>query len=262
MYVNAVNNHLVVSLESTEDDLSMGNDVEIAEEIAEESITETSPEEETDSLAEVEELERAALPEDSEPAEETEYEELPVSTYKQNNLVFLVDVSASMKQRGKLDLMKISIIELLKVLRPFDRFTLISYSSDTEILVQTDSNLDRDACIEAIRNLSAGGGTAGARAIKKAGKQAERNFVEDGNNQILLATDGAFNEEIDKALRFTRRNKRKEIDMSVMGIKCGPFTEKQMTTLVGESGGQFILIEGASDADERLIEEIKRSSRR
>ncbi|MCA1763148.1 MAG: VWA domain-containing protein [Cryomorphaceae bacterium] len=263
MYVNAVNNHLVVSLENIEDDLPMGNNVEIDEEIAEESITETpAEEEEADSVAEVKELERTSLPEDSEPAEETEYEELPVSTYKQNNLVFLVDVSASMKQRGKLDLMKISIIELLKVLRPVDRFTLISYSSDTEVLVQTDSNLDRDACIEAIRNLSAGGGTAGARAIKKAGKLAERSFVDNGNNQILLATDGAFNEEIDKALRFARRNRRREIGMSVMGIKCGPFTEKQMTTLVGESGGQFILIEGASDADERLIEEIKRSSRR
>lgn len=256
LYVNAVNNHLVVLLEAVEEKiepvepLATGRVPEPADPPTEPLVKEVKPEPETQPNPEAGKT------------EEVVYEDLPLGEYKPNNLVFLVDVSASMKQRGKLELMKIAIIELLKILRPIDKFTLISYSSDTEVLVETTANYDREACIEAIQNLSAGGETAGARAIKKAGNLALRSFVEDGNNQILLATDGAFNEEIDKAVRFTRRNSKKEIGMSVVGVKCGPFTEKQMTILVDESSGKFMPIQRASDANEVLVEEIKRSSRR
>jgi len=257
MYVNAVNNHLVVLLDAsieigpTEELVTARNTPEPVKQPFSEPVDKKPKNDE-----------EIATRLDSIDVDKVEYNDLPLKEYKPNNLVFLVDISASMKQRGKLELMKIAIIELLEVLRPMDRFTLISYASDTEVLMQTASNYDREACIEAIQKLSAGGETAGARAIKKAGNMALKNFVEDGNNQIVLATDGAFNEEIDKAVRYTRKNKRKEIGMSIVGVKCGPFTEKQMTILVEESNGKFIPIQLASHAGDVLVDEIKRTSRR
>src|SRR5690606_13808929 len=130
------------------------------------------------------------------PAED-ENSVLPISAFKPNNLVFLVDVSTSMKKDGKLDLLKIAMVELLDVLRPVDRFSLISYSSETNVLMETESNLDRDACIAAILALEPGGGTQGAKAINKAGSVAMSHFVESGNNQIILATDGAFSQGVE-----------------------------------------------------------------
>ncbi len=185
---------------------------------------------------------------------------LPLSRFKQNNLVFLVDVSSSMKKNGKMELLKIAMVELLDALRDVDRFSLISYASDTRIIIETEGNLDRAACIAAILALEAGGSTEGAKAIDKAGQVAERHFAEGGNNQIILATDGAFNEGVDKALRYADRYRKKDVTLSVLGIRSGPFTTKQMTELATEGGGDFIAINEDRDASAKLLAEIKRRS--
>lgn len=188
------------------------------------------------------------------------FPEFSLSEYKPNNLVFLVDVSTSMKQDGKLDLLKACMVDLLDLLRPVDRFALISYSSDTHILIETSRNLDKSACIEAIRSLEAGGNTAGARAVKKAREVSLKQFIENGNNEVFLATDGAFNEGVDKALRESRKMDRKDVKLSVLGIKCGPFTTKQMKKLVSEGEGGFISVVSEEEAGAQLIEQVKKNS--
>lgn len=185
---------------------------------------------------------------------------LPLSNFKENNLVFLVDVSASMNRFGKLDLLKIAMVQLLDVLRPVDRFSLISYSGETNLIIETENQLDRQACIDAILALEARGSTAGAKAIDKAGEVALAHFVQTGNNQIILATDGAFDEGVDKALRLAARYAGKDIRLSVLGIKCGPATTKQMKELTEAGEGRYIPVNIAADAGEQLIDEIKKSS--
>lgn len=260
LYVNAVNSHLLAMLESREieyEDVIKEVEVETIEEeeIALEEEIEI-PIEPIPAIPPVEEETISEIPVPVEP----ENSVLPLSAFKPNNLVFLVDVSTSMKKDGKLDLLKIAMVELLDVLRPVDRFSLISYSSETNVIIETESNLDREACIEAILALEPGGGTAGAKAINKAGSVAMSHFVNGGNNQIILATDGAFNQGVDKALNYASKYRRRNVQLSVLGIKCGPFTTKQMNQLVEEGGGRFVAINQASDAGNQLIEEIKKSS--
>ncbi len=253
LYVNAVNSHLLAMLEGKVIERKQVSNVEEIAHVENVEIPVSPPP--TAAVEPTEEISQD-LPE----LEEDEDAVLPMNKFKQNNLVFLVDVSASMKSNGKLDLLKIAMIELLDVLRPEDRFSLISYSSKTDVLLETESNLDRDACIAAILALEPGGSTAGAKAIDKAGRVALSHFVENGNNQIILATDGAFNVGVDKALNYASRYNRKNVELSVLGIKCGPFTTKQMTELVSEGGGKFVAINQAGDAGGLLIDEIKRSS--
>lgn len=262
LYVNAVNSHLLAMLEAKE--------IVYADIIKEDGVDDL--EEDDEEIGFEEEVKIPIPPRPIDPpvvehttrniptAVEPEYSVLPLSAFKENNLVFLVDVSTSMKKDGKLDLLKIAMVELLDVLRPVDRFSLISYSSETNVIIETGSNLDRDACIAAILALEAGGGTEGAKAINKAGQVAQSHFIENGNNQIILATDGAFNQAIDKALKYTSKYKRKNIQLSVLGIKCGPFTTKQMNMLVDVGGGRFVPVNQASDAGTQLIDEIKKSS--
>jgi Ca-activated chloride channel family protein len=137
---------------------------------------------------------------------------------------------------------------------------LISYSSDTHVIIETSSNLDKAACIEAIRSLEAGGNTAGAKAVKKAREVALKQFIEDGNNEVFLATDGAFNEGVEKALRESRKMDRNDVRLSVLGIKCGPFTTKQMKQLVSEGSGGFIPVVTEGEAGDQLIQQVKNNS--
>lgn len=262
LYVNAVNSHLLAMLEA--DQIIRDDEIELEElaRVENRQIPTGSKPAETISPPVAEQTIPVLEEITPEPEAEGENSLLPLSNFKENNLVFLVDVSTSMKKNGKLDLLKIAMVELLDVLRPVDRFSLISYSSETNVIIETESNLDRDACIAAILALEPGGSTEGAKAIDKAGRMALNHFVENGNNQIILATDGAFNEGVDKALNYASRYNRKEVKLSVLGIKCGPFTTKQMTELVAEGGGRFVAINSPSDAGNQLIDEIKKSSAR
>ncbi|MCZ4410421.1 VWA domain-containing protein [Cryomorphaceae bacterium 1068] len=182
---------------------------------------------------------------------------LPLSKFKPNNLVFLVDVSTSMKHNGKLDLLKVAMINLVDVLRDVDRFTLISYATDAGVIIKTESNLDKEACKLAIKGLTAGGKTEGTKAINRAGQAAMDFFIDGGNNQIILATDGAFNEGADKAQKLSAKYKRKGVVTSVLGIKCGKYTTKEMKELADKAGGNFVALDGIEDADEKLLDEVK-----
>jgi len=200
------------------------------------------------------------LPNGAVPFDEGEL--LPTSLYKQSNVVFLVDVSTSMKHEGRLDLLKIAMTDLLAALRDADRFTLISYASETNTLVDARTSLDRQACADAIMSLQAKGSTEGAKALDKAGKAAAKHFLPEGSNQIILATDGAFNEGAGKAKKLVNKYRRKDIQTSVLCIRCGKFTTKEMTELAEVGAGQFVPITSADDAGARLLREVQRSALR
>ena len=265
MYVNAINNHLLAMVEvipvERDENMVVEELAKIETEIPVPPTPPISPEvpkkrEVTEVLdvPEVQEVPEVAF---IDPSEDTP---LPLSRYKKNNLVFLIDISASMKQQGRMDLLKIAMVELLDILRPYDKFSLITYASGTDVIMEATENLDKDACIEAILALEPKGSTEGAKAINKAGQIALKNFVEDGNNQIIMATDGAFNEGVDQALKYVSKYDRKNVHLSVLGIKCGGFTTKQMQTLVDQGRGRYIPVDDAGDAGQKLIEEVKKSS--
>jgi Ca-activated chloride channel family protein len=193
---------------------------------------------------------------------EGDNELMPYSKFKQNNVVFLVDVSTSMKQKGKLDLLKIAMTDLLQVLRGADRLTLVSYATNTTVHLEAGAQLDVAKVAEAIMALEAGGSTEGARAIDKAGRTVQKLFLPEGNNQIILATDGAFNEGAKQAVKFVNKYRRRGIHTSVLCIRCGSFATKEMAELAKEGQGRFVPIESASDAGQRLIDEIKTSALR
>ncbi len=195
---------------------------------------------------------------DSEP----DSKRMPRSKFKQNNVVFLVDVSTSMRQQNRLELLKISMIDLLEALRDDDRFALISYASDTQVLIEAREGLNRDEAAELISSLEAKGATEGAKAIRSAGRLARKQYLPEGNNQVILATDGAFNEGAAQAKRLVNKYRRSGVLTSVLCIRCGAFTSKEMGELVEVGGGRMVPIDSAGDAGEKLIEEIKRSALR
>jgi len=243
IFVNASNDHLLAILE---EDHNQTSDIENKSENSNQTqdILEQDPK--SDALTDSAE----------------EYQILPLSKFKPNNLVFLVDVSTSMKHNGKLDLLKVAMINLVEVLREVDKFTLISYASEAGVLLSTDANLNKQDCIDAISQLTAGGKTEGAKAINRAGQAARSYFINGGNNQIILATDGAFNEGARKAQKLSAKYKRKGIITTVLGIKCGKYTSKEMQELAALGGGSYVELNDISDTDDKLLEEVKiRSSK-
>ena len=187
--------------------------------------------------------------------------ELPVDLYAPNNVVFCVDVSVSMKQKGRLDLLEASMIELLNGLRPIDKLAIVAYSTKATVIMESQYVTDKEKIMELIQSLSAGGSTAGDKGIKKAFQVAQKNKIGGGNNQVIIATDGAFY-NTEGILKNVTKNLEKGVTISVVGVKNDEWTVKSMTSIADTGAGNYLHIESYEQAQPVLLEEIKTNSRK
>jgi Ca-activated chloride channel family protein len=197
---------------------------------------------------------------DTIPEPKEDLTDFPELKYKPNNLVFLLDISSSMKKEGKLDLLKASMIEMVNVLRGVDKITIITYSTFAKVVLKTTTGNNKEQIIEIIQNIKGEGMTAGVSGMKLAYRHAKKNFIEDGNNQIIMATDGNFNRGNTKIDRLVTKNREKGILISVMGIKNKPEHANDMREISSLGGGTYLFIDNYKVSKEILIREIKRNS--
>jgi Ca-activated chloride channel family protein len=181
--------------------------------------------------------------------------------FSYNNITFILDVSSSMNGMGKMDLMKMSMIELTKILRSNDMISMIKYSSEVETILENTPGDQKEEIIEVVQGLRTFGMTAGGSAIKQAYKLNKKSFLPDGNNQVIMITDGVFNKGDKDYLKTIRNNyTNKGVKFSVVGVKTSDYITKHMKNIVEEGGGDFIRILTVDDAQTKLIDEIKKNS--
>ena len=197
-----------------------------------------------------------------EPEDTISTKELPVDLFAPNNVVFCIDVSVSMKQEGRMDLLKASMIELLNGLRPIDKLAIVTYASDVDVVLKSDYVTDKAKITALIQELSAGGFTAGSKGIKKAYQVARANKIEEGNNQVIIATDGGFILKGNDILDNVAQNYDKGVSISVVGVKNKKTTVRSMSEIAKTGHGNYIHIESYSQAKKVLMDEIKTNSRK
>ena len=191
-----------------------------------------------------------------EPNDTISTKELPVNLFAPNNVVFCIDVSVSMKQQGRLDLLKVAMIELLNGLRPIDKLAIVVYATSTDVILESRYVTDKASITQLIQDLTAGGYTAGGKGIKKAYQVAKENFINGGNNQVIIATDGAFNlEKGDKGiLSDVEANLKKGVTISVVGVKNEKWTVESMSEIATTGNGHYIHIQSYEQAKNVLID--------
>ena len=238
-------------------------------------LSEMSPEERMESL-----INTSNSSEDSRLEEETalneelqdynQWGELNEALYKQNNLIFLIDISFSMRKHGKIAKLKKSITTLIDVLRDFDQIGLITYNSKADTIFSSIGLSDKDAVKYEVNSLTPSGLTYGVKGIEAAYALIQGSFLSEGNNQIILATDGLFTDDhltLDEQelLRVVRRNNKDYgIKLSVLGFGNDSNGLERMESLTVAGDGNYLEISLDHDAEhskEILIEEIKTQSR-
>ena len=175
------------------------------------------------------------------------------------NLVFLVDVSGSMNEPNKLPLVKQTLRLLTEQLRPQDKVTLITYASGEKLVLPPTSGKEKDTILRVINELKAGGATAGESAIQLAYKEAEKAFIKNGINRILLATDGDFNVGITNfdTLKGMVAEKRKTgISLTTLGFGTGNYNEHLMEQLADAGDGNYSYIDNKNEAKKVLQRQL------
>lgn len=185
---------------------------------------------------------------------EIDREELPAS-----NLIFLIDVSGSMNSPHKLPLLKSSFELLLKQMRSQDRVAIVVYAGAAGLVLESTSGEHKEKILEAINKLSAGGSTAGGAGLKLAYKVAEENFIDEGNNRIILATDGDFNigpSSNAEMERMIEKEREKGIYMTVLGFGMGNYKDDKMEIIADKGNGNYAYIDNIQEARKFMISEF------
>ena len=173
-------------------------------------------------------------------------EELPAS-----NLTFLIDVSGSMSSKNKLPLLKSAFKLLVNQLREKDKVSIVVYAGAAGVILEPTSGNHKDKILKALDHLEAGGSTAGGQGITLAYKLAEKHFKNNGNNRVILATDGDFNvgPSSDKAMEKLIEEKRKSgVFLSVLGFGYGNYKDSKLEILADKGNGNHAYIDNMQEA--------------
>ena len=175
------------------------------------------------------------------------------------NLVFLVDVSGSMSDANKLPLLKKSLTLLVNKMRPQDKISLTVYAGAAGVVLPSTSGAEKAKIIAALDNLNAGGSTAGGAGIKLAYQIAKENFITNGNNRVLIATDGDFNVGASSDGEMTRLVESKRDDgifLTVLGFGMGNYKDSKMESIADHGNGNYFYIDNIAEAQKTLVEEL------
>lgn len=176
-----------------------------------------------------------------------------------SNLVFLIDVSGSMQDANKLPLLKEAFKLLVNNLRENDKVSIVVYAGAAGMVLEPTFGHNKQKIIEALEKLQAGGSTAGGAGITLAYQIAKENFIEKGNNRVILATDGDFNvgASSDNEMERLIEEKRKDgIFLTCLGFGMGNFKDSKMETLADKGNGNYAYVDNLDEAKKTLVSEF------
>jgi Ca-activated chloride channel family protein len=190
---------------------------------------------------------------------------LAEASYRPNNIVLLLDVSSSMRKDGKLDRLKAAAARLIGMMRPIDRLSVLAFNTSVFTVVPPTAVEAPEVIIDLIFDLEAEGYTSGVKGMKEAYAQLAEEWVEGGNNQLILVTDGMFNSSSfseKDAIQLADDHADRGIILSVAGYSGDPDAEKMMKRIARRGKGAYLQLDVQDGAIEVLADEIKQRSRR
>ena len=176
------------------------------------------------------------------------------------NLVFLLDTSGSMSSNNKLPLLKNAFRLLLGELNEQDRIAIVAYAGSAGMVLPSTPASQKDRILSALKNLHAGGTTAGGAGIKLAYKIAKENLISGGNNRVILATDGDFNVGVSSTSALVRliEDKRKDdIYLTICGFGMGNYKDGRMEQISNAGNGNYFYIDNVMEAEKVFVTEMR-----
>lgn len=227
--------------------------------VVEDSLDTNTIEEQVD-----EEVERSMTTEVADTADYDQNGTLSENKYVFNHIIFLIDVSSSMKKADKLPLLKQSMLQMIQVLRPEDKVSIITYGTTANVQVEAVSGADKAQLSSIIYALVARGQSYGADGVDMAYDLAKANAIVGGNNEIILASDGVFNSRNFKEHKlYTKsmvQHRLYSIRLSTIGFGNASKALNFLETLADRGEGSFLRITSDVDAESALIENLMKHS--
>jgi Ca-activated chloride channel homolog len=185
---------------------------------------------------------------------------LDYSDLRPSNLVFLVDASGSMSDMNKLPLLKKSLGLLLDNLSNQDRIAIVAYAGSAGLVLPSTPASQKDKILRALDELEAGGSTAGGEGINLAYKIALENLKRNGNNRVILCTDGDFNVGVssdDDLVSLIEEKRKSGVYLTICGFGMGNYKDRKMEVISNAGNGNYFYIDNIQEARKVFQREMR-----
>ncbi len=185
--------------------------------------------------------------------------EVPKSKLPASNLVFLIDVSGSMRAADKLPLLQQALTMLVGQLETRDSISIVVYAGASGVVLPPTHGNQKADILAALQQLQAGGSTNGAAGIRLAYQLAQQNFIQNGVNRVILATDGDFNVGLastEELIDLIQRKRKAGIALTTLGFGSGNYNDHLLEQLADEGNGNYAYIDRLFEAQKVLNEEL------
>lgn len=181
---------------------------------------------------------------------------------KPNNLVFLIDSSGSMVSSEKLLLLKKAFRLLIGELTDKDGVAIVTYAGSAGLVLPFTSVSEKNKILSSLDNLQAGGSTAGGAGITLAYKVARENYIRNGNNRVILATDGDFNVGVSSTaelVRLIEDGRESDIYLTICGFGMGNYKDGRMEQISNAGNGNYFYIDNIKEAQKVFVTQLRAS---
>ncbi|MBK7884339.1 MAG: DUF3520 domain-containing protein [Chitinophagaceae bacterium] len=164
-----------------------------------------------------------------------------------------------MDMPNRLPLLQAAFQLFVKNLRPVDTVSIVTYGGGIGIRLTPTSGAEKEKILQSIEALTASGDTPGEAGIMTAYKLAQSTFIKNGNNRVILATDGDFNvgQTSEKALdQLITKMRQTGVYLTCLGVGMGNFKDSKLETLAKKGNGNFAYLDDLKEAEKVLVKEL------
>lgn len=173
------------------------------------------------------------------------------------NLTLVVDVSGSMEEQGKLEMVQDSLAVLIDELDRLDSVAIVAYESDAYVILEPTPVSDADEIIRAIDRLDAGGSTNAEAGLILGYDLADEAYDRDEVNRVILLSDGVANvgnTGPGSILEEIGEQARRGIDLVTIGVGISTYNDVLLEQLADQGDGWYAYVDTREEA-ERLFQE-------
>jgi Ca-activated chloride channel family protein len=177
------------------------------------------------------------------------------------NFVLLIDVSGSMAGSDKLELLKNGFIDFTNQMRPEDRIAIVTYAGQQALALESTPGTQKDKIIDAIKKLGSGGSTNGAAGIKLAYEIAQKNFITNGNNRVILGTDGDFNVGVtstEDLVKLIEEEREKSIFLTTLGVGTYYLNDDMMEKIANKGNGNYEYLDSKDELKKVFVDDYSK----
>ncbi len=184
---------------------------------------------------------------------------IPAEDRKDASLIFVIDVSGSMRRENRLGLVKRALRLLVDELRPSDQVGIVVYGSRAQVILEPTPASDRDTIIDAIESLQTGGSTNAEAGLRLGYQMAVRTLAEDRITRVILCSDGVANvgrTGAEGILEEIRGYVADGVTLSTVGFGMGNYNDVLMEQLADNGNGSYAYVDTLTEARRIFVENL------